>query len=524
MLAGLSYSSRDNAPIAGPITRARAKIKHVVFVLLENHSFDNVFGRFPGADGTTTALISGRGRVPLLHAPQFQWHDIGHERVDALNAIDQGKMDGFQALDGASLNGDDMAYQQYVAADIPNFWSYARHFTLGDHMFASMAGGTFPNHLFSVAAQSGGIITNVQAWHVGWGCDSGNQAYTLRQTPNGKVVKAGTCFTFTTLADVMQQQHVSWAYYAAPHPDLGYLWSTLDAFPSIRNTALWTTNVKNEANFAADARAGRLPAFSWVTPRFATSSHPPYSICGAENWFVSKMNALMQGPDWSSTAVFLVWDDFGGYYDHVAPPRVDSLGLGPRVPFIVISPYARRGYISHTTYSFESILKTFEEIAQLPPLTARDATAHDALDAFDFQQSPAPPLILPQRSCANGPTWAQFQHYLPAALTQAVQYTLKLNLAEVTRRHATMTLAQIAQQQGVSVAALRASMRDAVADYAFSAEIQGFKTREAGGAIQTDYDKRVDALIQARPGTPLSPPLGTAADVALLPHGTPPSP
>src|SRR5918911_3448155 len=451
------------APHASPLThqdvtpvkvaQARARIKHVVFVLLENHSFDNIFGRFPGADGATTAR-SGTQTIPLLHAPPFYWHDVNHEYPDANNAINKGKMDGFSLVGGADLNGDRMAYQQYASADIPNFWAYARHFTLGDHMFASSVGSTFPNHLYSVAAPSGGVVTNVQAWTNGWGCDSGAHAFTLRKSASGKLVGAGVCFSFATLADTMQRAHVSWAYYAAPPADLGYLFSTLDAFPSIRQTALWTTRVKDQATFAADARAGRLPAFSWVTPTYATSSHPPYGICAAENWVVEKMNALMQGPDWPSTAVVLVWDDWGGFYDHVAPPPVDALGLGLRVPLLVISPYARRGYISHSTYSFDSVLKTFEELADLPPLTARDRTAHDLLDSFDFGQRPAPPLLLHPRSCPAGPTKAQFERYLPAALTQAITYMLHLDTTEIQRRHATKTLAQIAADHKVPLSAL----------------------------------------------------------------------
>ena len=500
--------------------QARTKIKHVVFVLLENHTFDNVFGRFPGADGTTTGISAAHERIPLLHAPPFYWHDISHDRFAALRAIDQGKMDGFAEMQDADLNGDRMAFQQYSASDIPNLWMYATNFTLGDHMFSSMAGSTFANHLYSVAGQSGGVVTNPQNWQNGWGCDSGSRAFTLRQTASGKLAGGGTCFSFATLADTMQRAHISWTYYAAPPPDLGYLFSTLDAFPSIRQTALWTTRVKDQATFAADARAGRLPAFSWVTPTYATSSHPPYGICAAENWFVRNMNALMQGPDWSSTAVFLVWDDFGGFYDHVAPPQIDPFGLGPRVPFLIISPYARRGYISHTTYSFESILKTFEEIANVPLLSARDRTLPDTLDSFDFNQRPAPPLILPQRSCPAGPTKAQFERYLPAALTQAITHMLRLSTTEIQRRHAAQTLAQIAADQKVPLSALTKGLGFVVASWANSANNLRFITHAQADAIQRDYGKRVAAVLGAPPGSPLSPLFGRMNETTLLPQGT----
>ncbi len=506
-------------PRAAQLDQARAKIKHVVFVMLENHSFDNVFGRFPNADGARQAQVVGHGTLPLLHAPPYYWHDISHDRFDTLRAMDKGKMDGFIQVGGANLNGDLMALQQYDAPDIPNFWTYAHHFTLGDHMFSSVATATFPNHLYSVAAQSGGVVTNPQNWHNGWGCDSGKQVFTLKQNAAGKISGGGTCFSFATLADRMQSAHVPWAYYAAPPSNLGYIFSTLDAFRSIRETKLWTTNVKDEATFAADARAGRLPAFSWVTPRFETSSHPPFTICAAENWFVSKMNALMQGPDWSSTAVVLVWDDFGGFYDHVAPPRLDTMGLGPRVPLLIISPYAKRGYISHTTYSFESVLKTFEEIADLPPLTQRDRNAHDLLDSFDFNQRPNPPLILPQRRCPAQPSRADFTtHYLPAALTQAFTHALGLPFAQIQRLHATQTLAQIAARQHVPLSSLTLAAQRAIEAYSFSDMLLGYASYKDSDTMVPKLEQRVAALIHARPGTPLSPLLGE--NPSILPHGT----
>ncbi|MCA1598703.1 MAG: hypothetical protein LC769_06715, partial [Chloroflexi bacterium] len=250
------------SPASPSITAARAKIKHVVFVLLENHSFDSVFGRYPGADGATSALVSGGGHIPLLHAPPFNWHDVGHERSDTLAAIDGGKMDGFSKVGSGDLNGEEMVYQQYGQSDIPNFWSYAQHFALGDHMFSSVASATFPNHLFSVAAQAGGIVSNVQNWHNGWGCDSGPGAYALRQTGSDPRKLTGTspCVGFPSLAETMEKAHVSWRYYSDIQGHLGYLFSTLDAFPAIRNTALWHERVFDQASFQADATAGRLPA------------------------------------------------------------------------------------------------------------------------------------------------------------------------------------------------------------------------------------------------------------------------
>jgi phospholipase C len=511
------------SPASPSITAARAKIKHVVFVLLENHSFDSVFGRYPGADGATSALVAGGGHVPLLHASPFFWHDAGHERSDTLAAIDGGKMDGFSKIGSGDLNGEAMAYQQYDQSDIPNFWNYAQHFALGDHMFSSVASATFPNHLFSVAAQSGGIVSNVQSWHNGWGCDSGAGAYALRQTGSDPRKLTGTspCVSFPSLAETMEKARVSWRYYSDVRGHLGYLFSTLDAFPAIRNTALWHERVFDQASFQADAKAGRLPAFSWITPTYQASNHPPYGVCDAENWFVSKMNALMQGPDWASTAVYLVWDDFGGFYDHVAPPTVDALGLGPRVPFLLISPYARKGYIGHTTYSFSSVLKTFEEIDKLAPLTDHDRTARDTLDLFNFAQRPAAPLVLKTRACPALPTKAQYLSYMPAALTQAVTYTLGLSLPAIQRLHKTMTLDQIATARHVTPAPLLADLRLTIANWVNGVQLYAYLSGSEAGAIGNDYATRVERLLRAAPGSSLAPLLQDGRGTAILPHGTP---
>jgi phospholipase C len=142
----------------------------------------------------------------------------------------------------------------------------------------------------------------------------------------------------------------------------------------------------------------KLPAVSWVLPPGEKSEHPPNSVCQGENWTVEAVNAVMQGPDWSSTVIFITYDDFGGLYDHVPPPQIDQFGLGPRVPMLIISPFARRGYVSHTQYEHSSVLKFVEARYQLPSLTARDAGASDMLDSFDFSQT-QPPLILSERQC-----------------------------------------------------------------------------------------------------------------------------
>jgi phospholipase C len=511
----------DRAAAADSITTARSKLKHIVFIIMENHSFDQIFGRFPGADGATVAHDSVLGTVPLLHAPPYDWHDIDHEFGNALSAVNKGKMDGFSQAGGANLNNARMAFEQYDQADIPHLWQYATQFTLGDHMFSSMTGPTFPNHLYSVAAQSGNVITNPQNTTLGWGCDGGSHAFVEMIGKNGKWVPAAPCFSFPNLADSLEKARVSWRYYAAAPPDPGYLFSILDAFRSIRNTSLWTTNVKDERTFAIDAQKGALPAFSWVAPSYLGSSHPPFSICTGENWLVDKVNAVMRGPDWKSTAIFVVWDDFGGFYDHMSPPRVDALGLGPRVPLLVISPYARPGYISHTVYDFESVLKTEEELAGLKPLTTRDANANDLLDSFNFNQQPNPPLILPQRSCPAGFSKADFPKLIPAALTQTLQSDLGLPFFTIEKLQATNTLAQLAIQRKILPADLLYHLDWVINAIVQTAGYLGYLTHDQANTLLTSTNKQVAALMNAKPGTSLTPTFGDPTTVGVLPHATP---
>jgi len=379
-------------------------IQHIVFIIKENRSFDNLFGTFPGADGTTTGTISTGQTLTLRHTADRVARDLQHSYTDATIAIDNGKMDEFDQINdpgfGCNVNGDYLCMTQYSQADIPNYFAYARHFVLADHMFTSLKGTSLPNHLYTIAAQSGGVIGNPGGQVTSWGCDAPEGTTVPVVDSNGLLTNQFPCFDFQTLADLLEGAGVSWKSYAKR----GNEWNVFDAINHIRNTSIWTTNVALDTQFVTDAMNGQLPAVSWLVPSEDQSEHPTDSACNGENWTVDQINAVMQGPDWSSTAIFLVWDDFGGFYDHVAPPVSDQYGLGPRVPVLIISPYAMPGYISHTTYEFSSILKFIEERYGLPPLTSRDANANDMLDSFNFNQSPLPPLVLQTRHCPPAST------------------------------------------------------------------------------------------------------------------------
>lgn len=382
-----------------------SKIKHVVIIVKENRTFDNYFGTFPGAVGTTTGVIHTGQTVTLGHTPDRTPHDIDHSFQAAVKAINGGLMNQFDLIAGGNVNGELLAYTQLTERDIPNYFAYARAFVLADAMFSSLTGPSFPNHLYTVGAQSGGAINNPRNSGNKWGCDADEGADVQVMDEEGVKSFASPCFDFETLADRLEAKRHSWRYYAPQQGQPGYIWSALDAIAHIRLTELWTQHVVPDTQFEQDALNGDLPAVSWVVTG-AGSEHPPSSSCVGENWTVRQVNAIMRGPLWKSTAVFVTWDDFGGFYDHVPPPKVDNFGFGPRVPLLIISPYVHPGFISHTVYEFSSLLRFVETRFRLAPLTARDSTANDLLDSFDFTQRPLDPLMLQERNCAARPAGA----------------------------------------------------------------------------------------------------------------------
>jgi phospholipase C len=398
---------------AATVAAARAKIDHVVFLIKENRTFDTMFGTFPGADGATQGTTCDGQVQPLRHA-RDRVADAGHSFADGIAAIDGGKMDCF----------DPIGFVQYQRADIPNYWSYAEHFTLSDRFFSSIYGPTGVEHLWTFAAQSDRFVDHERPGQFGTGrrefCDDPTElafsfpalgradmerVYHLEEQGRAGADQVETyyrprwpCSDVAVLPDRLEAAGISWKEYRGENEWV----QPLRMVKHVRFSSMYD-NVVTPQLFLADLQAGTLPAVSWLTPPFALSDHPPTSMCAGEDWTVEYLNALMKSQYWDSTAVILTWDDFGGFYDHVAPPHVDLYGLGPRVPAIVISPYARPGFIDHTTYEFASVLRFIETIFDVPPLTSRDAQAADMLSAFDFSQQPLDPLVLHQRRCPTGP-------------------------------------------------------------------------------------------------------------------------
>ncbi|MGA8299540.1 MAG: alkaline phosphatase family protein [Terriglobales bacterium] len=399
------------SPVAAQKPAGMEKINHVVFIVKENRTFDNMFGAFKAKYGTKQCSLSNGQVMAMGRAADRYPHDIDHSYAAAVLAINGGKMDQFDLINlgnetSGDLLGDYLTCREFTKADIPNYFAYAQHFALGARMFSSLHGPSFPNHLYTIAADSFGVINN--PFHTlnsnSWGCDAPDtaedEALVEVLQSNGIIGLQFPCFSgVQTMATTLDNANISWRYYAPPNTDPGYIWSTFDAIDDVRNGPDWA-NVVDTSNFISDVQGNQLPSVSWIITPDWQSEHPDSSTCEGENATVTELNALMNNPDlWNSTAVFIVWDDFGGMYDHIAPPDVDTFGLGPRVPLLVVSPYARKGYVSTTQYEFSSVLKFIEERFNLPALSERDASANDITDSFNFNQKPLAPLILQTRQC-----------------------------------------------------------------------------------------------------------------------------
>ena len=237
---------------------------------------------------------------------------------------------------------------------IPNYYSWARDYVLCDNFFASVGGPSYPNHFFFVAGQAGGAIDNPENIETrtqedgafkSWGCDAvGEDVFVLVKDDLGNLTKHDSCFTFRTVPEQLEEAGVGWAYYSASPGQSGYFWNALNGIEGVFHTDLWRPErIRAVDRLPQDIRAGRLPAVTWVTPRFELSDHPPESTCFAQNWLTDVVNAVMESDGWEHTAVFLTWDEWGGFYDHVPPPEVDDLGFGFRVPTLADHPVREEG-------------------------------------------------------------------------------------------------------------------------------------------------------------------------------------
>jgi phospholipase C len=397
-----STRGRRKTPETDRVARidTRWPIKRVVYLMLENRSFDHAFGRFPGVNGNTVGVDAGK-EVPLIRAPQWLPADLPHSYSGCIENINGGRMDGFSQDEVSAY----FAYSQQREEDAPNYWRLASDFVLCDNFFASALGPSHANHLFMIAGQSGGVFDEPVGWVTGqkgvsWGCDAKEGAYIMVKDESGKLSRHSTCFEFPTVGDQLTDRGVDWAYYSAQAGQPGYFWNAFNAIGHIFHTDQWARHIRPVDRLLEDISAGNLPSMTWITPRMELSEHPPYSTCFGQSWVTQIVNGIMRSPMWPGVAIFITWDEWGGFYDHVPPPSIDQIGLGIRVPMLVISPYARRGYIDDGLGEFSTPLRLVADNWGLPYLTDRIRRTHNFAHVFDFKRRPREPTPLPPvRSC-----------------------------------------------------------------------------------------------------------------------------
>jgi len=392
------------------------KIKHIIMIMQENRSFDSYFGTYPGANGIPSGVCIKDPRNGGCRRPWVDHHDSNgnnpHSQQPFIDDVDGGKMDGFVAVaermlckpKPAKCRPDVMGY--HVRSDIPNYYKYADNFVLQDRFFEAPGSWSLPAHLYQVSGWSAKCTrTGIPS-----SCRSTNM-------PPERIPGRETPFAWTDLTWLLHRHHVSWSYYLNHGPitvdlrnrgGVSVHWNPLPGFTTVHKDKQ-LGSLRPLSVFYKQAKEGTLPKVAWVAPDFRDSEHGPALVSTGQSFVTKLVNAVMRGPDWKSTAIFVNWDDWGGFYDHVVPPKVDSQGYGIRVPGLVISPYAKKGFIDHQVLTTDAYLKFIEDDflggARLNPATdgRRDprptvrenvSILGDLMNDFDFTQTPRPPMTL----------------------------------------------------------------------------------------------------------------------------------
>ncbi len=371
-LALLVVSPAYAATTSSTTSSSTLPIKHIFIFVQENHTFDNYFGYYPGANGLTNAKPQLDPNSSKLVAP-FELNGpmipnagptlLCHFKSCARADYNNGKMDGFLTMAGENSN---ITMGYFNPQLIPYYWDLASQYVLMDNFYSSFMGPSFPNHIDLLAGQS--TVTG------------NNYSATL---------------DFPPIVDELDSAGVTWAYYCGDHGATNG-WNPLPSNLPYLRTHTQLQGIKETYEFPLDVAQPGFPSVAWIMPASDQSSeHPPYNVTAGQLGVVSEINDVMKSQYWSSSAIILTWDDYGGWYDHVAPPQLDKNGLGFRVPAIIISPYAKHSFIDGTQSEFSSTLRLIETVFHLPSLGTRDATSSDLLEAFDFSQKPSSPLVLP---------------------------------------------------------------------------------------------------------------------------------
>ncbi len=366
--------------------QTKTLIQHFIVVMQQNHTFDHYFGTYPGANGIPKNVCvpvslsePDKGCVAPFEITDQPISDLGHSPTVFASQFQNGKMNGFvDALNHLNQDGT-LSMGHFDDSDIPFYWNVADQYVLFDNYFTSAHRGSISNRLFWVSGQPG--------------------------DDSGVIPKDG--FTMPTIFDSLQAKGISWKFYIKDYdpklnyrslPDLDYLppqvqWAPLLSFARFLDDPKLSSHIVDLNEYYSDLEKGTLPAVSYVL-LLGASEHPTSDLSLGQQAVRTMLTTLMQSSAWKSSAFLITYDDWGGWYDHVPPPQVDDRGLGFRVPAMLVSPYARMGYIDHTQLEHTSILKFIESNWNIPPLAVRDAKANNFTSAFDFSAAPRPPVII----------------------------------------------------------------------------------------------------------------------------------
>ncbi len=403
-------------------------LEHLVVLMQENHTFDNYFGTYPGADGTPPGVCmpvdpnapNGECIRPFhLGTTDVSLDDPDHSNTTSALQYNNGKMNGFvYALNQKNQDGR-LAMGYYDGSDLPYYWNLADRYVLFDHWFSSFAGPSFTNHVY---------------WVTGRG-----------ENPNSAVQNLDE---YTSIFDELEAAGVSWKFYVQNYePGLNYrtlydypadraaqvVWNPLLSYDRFLDDPELNSHIVDLSQYYTDLQEGTLPAVAYIAPS-GPSEHPPGSLLSGQRFVRSLVQALMRSTDWDTSALLVTYDDWGGWYDHVAPPQVDAFGYGFRVPAFMVGGYVKQGYIDHTVLDHTSILKFIEDNWGVASLQPRDAAANSFVDAFDFARSPRSPVFFGMTRETVSPAQGARRDVLYAAYAIAVGFVAGLILLVALRR------------------------------------------------------------------------------------------
>lgn len=387
------------------------KIQHVVIIFQENRSTDNLFHGLPNADIADSGLDSKGEVVPLTPVSLDSSYDLDHSHESFLKMYDDGKMDGADKIQCGTpfqrvrttcpLNPQ---FRYVNPSELSPYFQLAEQYTFADRMFQTNQGPSFPAHQFIIAGTSAPSTTSSRyaaenlsgtpslpsaGSFLDAGCTAPQGQTVALIGPSGRELHyMYPCFEHPTLMDLLDPRNIDWRYYTTGGSWENALWTAPDAIRHLRFGPDWSKVVPSSTQVFLDIANNQLPAVSWVIPTGQNSDHAGVNTGGGPSWVAAIVNAIGNSPYWSDTAIFIAWDDWGGWYDHVTPPIYNYYEYGFRVPLVVVSPYAKAHYVSHEKHDFGSILRFIEENFYLTTLGYADSRADDLSDCFDFNQPP----------------------------------------------------------------------------------------------------------------------------------------